>query len=203
MAIPKLSNLGEALKGLSPLDLRMLSHIYANWADFQAYGKLSDISKISRNTKEARDNGVPDGGPANYIRRRLDELATLGYISKHTTVTGSTFFLPQGIWEKLPPFRTQPWRNPTKKSLKRAAELEAEYDGTRIIRDERETDWRSDDEIYMDEREGGGCASSESKDDDKDDDAVTPSPKTGPPGQESIPNETDNEALDNSEGVDQ
>ena len=204
MAIPKLSNLGEALKGLSPLDLRMLTHVYVNWENFQAYAKLADLSRINRSAAEARNKAKPRESGADYVRARLDEFASLGYISKHTTIRGAHFYLPKGVWEKLPPFCTQPWCNPTKRSLERAAELLAEYEGTRIIRDERKTNWRSDDEIYMDEREGS-CAPPESKGKGKDDDSITLSPKAGPPGQESVPSKADDgEAVaDDSEGVDQ
>jgi hypothetical protein len=130
MPVPKLTE--EDKERLSSLQQRAIVKVYEHWEHFEKpinYGAIA--GSINR---ALRKEGLS-------VITLVDTLVQMGYIHREPTSRGGSILLPYGLWEKLPAWKRDSWRNPSKAKTERERELDIGRK-VRLLPEERDVPYR-------------------------------------------------------------
>jgi len=126
MPIPELNE--EDLERLLPVQVAMMNKIHEHWKYFECALPYSALSGGFH--KKAKLAGYT-------VQSLIDSLLLMGYLQRIPIKSGGNLILPAGVWDQLPVYKQDTWRNPTRLKEAKCAELE-EGRKVRLIKSERD-----------------------------------------------------------------
>jgi hypothetical protein len=130
LPIPTLTSDDESR--LSELQARLVRRVYEQWEQFElpmSYGPIAGAYN-----RACKKQGMT-------VQTLVDTVVQMGYIQRIPTKRGGVVLLPSGIWDQLPVYKQESWRNPSKAKTERERELDMGRK-IRLLKSERDVPLR-------------------------------------------------------------